>query len=103
MKRMVFFTVSALAALLLTAPAASARTTACIPESLVLVGFGTTSLCLAAPTPSIAPPFTAVTEQNGSQYTWCLFTGEKYTGTLLRVPAFSRTNVVGTFASGLPC
>jgi hypothetical protein len=103
MKRMVFFAVSALATMLLTAPSASARPTACIPESLVLVGFGTTSLCLAAPTPSIAPPFTAVTEQNGSQDTWCLFTGEKYTGALLRVPAFSRVNAVATFASGRPC
>jgi|tagenome__1003787_1003787.scaffolds.fasta_scaffold18665739_1 hypothetical protein len=102
MKRMVLFAVSALAAMLLTAPAASARTTACIPESLVLVGFGS-SLCLAAPAPSIAPPFTAVSEQNGSQRTWCLYTGEKYTGALVRVPAFSRANVVATFASGRPC
>jgi hypothetical protein len=37
MKRMVLFAVSALATMLLTAPAASARTTACIPESLVEV------------------------------------------------------------------
>lgn len=102
MKRMVLFAVSALATMLLTAPAASARTTACIPESLVLVGF-TNSLCLSAPTPSITPPFTAVAEQNGSQNTWCLFTGEKYTGVLLRVPAFSRVNAVATFVSGRPC
>jgi hypothetical protein len=99
---MVFFAVSALAAMLLTAPSASARTTVCIPESLTLAGFGN-SLCLVAPTPSITPPFTAVTEQNGSRHTWCLFTGEKYTGALVRVPAFSHTNVVATFASGRPC
>lgn len=102
MKRMVFFAVSALAAMLLTTPSASARTAVCIPESLTLVGFGN-SLCLMAPTPSIAPPFTAVTERNGSQRTWCLFTGEKYTGSVLRVPAFSRVNAVAAFASGRPC
>lgn len=103
MKRMVFFAVSALAALLLTAPPVSARTAACVPESLRLTGFGGSSRCLVAPTPSIAPPFRAVTEQNGSQTAWCLFTGENYTGPGVRVPSFSRVNVSAAFASGRPC
>ncbi len=103
MKRMVFFVVSVLAATLVAAPAASARTTFCIPESLRLVGGGGNDICLGAPTPSIAPPFTAFAEQNGTQNNWCLFSGLKYSGWMVRVPAFSGVNVVSTFASGRPC
>lgn len=103
MKRMVFFAVSALAAVLLTAPPAAARTTVCIPESLRLTGVDGSSICLVVPTPSITPPFTAFTEQNGSQNAWCLFTGEKYTGGMLRIPPFSRAYVFASWASGRPC
>ncbi|MDS0139786.1 MULTISPECIES: hypothetical protein [unclassified Amycolatopsis] len=103
MKRMLFFAVSVLAAALLAAPAASARTTFCIPESLRLLGTDGNDLCLGVPTPSITPPFTAFAEQNGSQDTWCLYTGPKYSGSMLRVPAFSSATVFATFASGRPC
>ena len=107
MKRMVFFAVSALAALLLTAPSASAQQTRsgpyCIPESIWLDGTDGTAICLTVATPSIDPPFTAFSEQNGSQNAWCLYTQPKYTGGMLRVPAFSRVYVFATFASGRPC
>jgi len=103
MKRMLFFVVSVLAAALLAAPAASARTTFCIPESLRLLGTDGNDLCLGAPAPSITPPFTAFAEQNGSQDNWCLYTGPKYSGLMLRVPAFSSATVFATFASGRPC
>lgn len=103
MKRMVLFVVSVLAAVLLTAPVASARTTYCIPETLRLRGLDGNDICLGVPKPSIAPPFTAFAEQNGSQDDWCLFTGPKYSGLMLRVPAFSSANVFATFASGRPC
>ncbi|MEU4252009.1 hypothetical protein AB0F15_31780 [Amycolatopsis sp. NPDC026612] len=100
-----FFAVSALGAILLTAPSASASggNPVCIPESLRLLGTDGTSICLAIPTPSIAPPFIAFTEQNGSQDTWCLYTQPKYTGAVVRIPGFSRANVFATFASGRPC
>ncbi|QKV79178.1 hypothetical protein [Amycolatopsis sp. Hca4] len=103
MKRVLLFVVSVLAAALLTAPAASARTTFCLPESLRLLGTDGNDLCLGAPTPSITPPFTAFAEQNGTQNTWCLFTGPKYSGLVLRIPAFSGAGVFATFASGRPC
>jgi hypothetical protein len=107
MKRMVFFAVSALAAILLTAPSAAAAParggTFCIPESLWLEGTDGTAICLAVPTPSITPPFTAFTEQNGSQDAWCLYTQPKYAGAMVRIPPFSRANVFATFASGRPC
>jgi hypothetical protein len=100
---MVFFAVFALAAFLLTAPSASARTTVCIPESLRLTGSRLDSICVAVPTPSITPPFTAFTEQNGSQNDWCLFSQPKYAGFSVRVPAFSHADVVLTVASARPC
>lgn len=105
MKRMVFFAVSALAAILLSAPTASASggNPVCIPESLRLLGTDGTSICLAVPTPSITPPFTAFTEQNGSQDAWCLYTQPKYADVMVRIPAFSRVTVFATFASGRPC
>ena len=106
MKRMVFFAVFALAAILLTAPSASARPARgayCIPESIWLEGTDGTSICLTVATPSITPPFTAFIEQNGSQYTWCLYTEPKYTGGMARIPAFSRAFLFATFASGRPC
>jgi hypothetical protein len=56
-----------------------------------------------APTPSISPPFTAFSEQNGSQNAWCLYSQEKYGGFAVTVPAFSQAKVVATFASGRPC
>ncbi|MEU5266417.1 hypothetical protein [Amycolatopsis sp. NPDC021455] len=107
MKRMVFFAVSTLAAILLTAPTASARQARsgpfCIPESLWLDGVNGTTICLMVATPSITPPFTAFTEQNGSQNRWCLYTQPRYTGAVVQVPPFSRVNVFATFASGRPC
>ena len=107
MKRTVFLVVSALAAAGLLASPAAAQTgrakVVCIPESVTLRGTNGTSICLMAPTPSIDPPFTAFQEHNGSQEDWCLFTGPKYTGAVLRLPAFSAANVFATFASGRPC
>lgn len=89
---------------LIAAPASAAPSQAafCIPESLTL--FGTKdSICLMAPTPSIDPPFFAVREHNGSQRAWCLYTEPDYLGLSLRVPAFSGTRVIATFASARPC
>ncbi|MEV6828011.1 hypothetical protein [Amycolatopsis sp. NPDC051102] len=107
MKRMVFFAVSALAAFVLAAPSAAAQPARvgpfCIPESLWLDGVNGTAICLAVATPSITPPFTAVSEQNGSQNDWCLFTQPGYAGLQLRVPAFSQTHVWVTIASARPC
>ena len=102
---MVIFAVSGLAAILLTAPSASASggNPVCIPESLRLLGTDGTSICLAIPAPSITPPFTAYAEQNGSQDNWCLFSQPRYGGFMLCVPAFSKVNAVATFASGRPC
>jgi hypothetical protein len=104
---MMFFVVSVLAALGLAVPAASAQPAHsgpfCIPESLRLLGTDGTSICLGVPTPSITPPFTAFTEQNGSQDRWCLYTQPKYTGAMVWIPPFSRVNVFATFASGRPC
>ncbi|MCR6488147.1 hypothetical protein M8542_35500 [Amycolatopsis sp. OK19-0408] len=107
MKRILVPVVTALAAFgLLAAPAAAQpapSSTVCIPESVRLTGVDGTSICLAVPTPSIDPPFRAVREGNGSQDDWCLFTGPKYSGLVLRLPAFSAANVFATFASGRPC
>jgi hypothetical protein len=104
MKRTAFLVAAALAATgLLTTPATAQSEAFCIPESVTLLGAGGTSICLMAPTPSIAPPFTAFAEQNGSQFAWCLYSEEKYGGFFVRVPAFSQARVAATFASGRPC
>ncbi|MEV6877697.1 hypothetical protein [Amycolatopsis sp. NPDC051128] len=107
MKRIAFLVAAALAATGLFATPATARSAPseafCVPESITLLGAGGTSICLMAPKPSIVPPFTAFTEQNGSQFAWCLYSEEKYGGFFVRVPAFSQVRVIATFASGRPC
>jgi hypothetical protein len=104
---MVFFAVSALAAILLSASPAAAQQARsgpfCIPESLWLDGVNGTAICLAVPTPSIDPPFTTYRESNGSQDDWCLYSQPKYGGFVVRIPAFSSANVVLTVASARPC
>ena len=88
----------------MAAPAsASAQTVYCFPESLTLLGTDGKSICLAVPTPSITPPFTAYAEQNGAAVSWCLYSAANYGGFMLRVPPFSRTYALATFASGRPC
>ncbi|MEV7094656.1 hypothetical protein AB0M80_17655 [Amycolatopsis sp. NPDC051045] len=107
MKRMVFFAVSALAAVLLAASPASAQPARpgpiCIPEALWLRGTDGTAICMAAPNPSITPPFAAYSESNGSQDAWCLFSRPDYAGFAVRIPAFSGANVRVTVASARPC
>ncbi|MEV6442403.1 hypothetical protein [Amycolatopsis sp. NPDC051716] len=107
MKRMLFFVVSVLAAVLLAAPSAGAEPAArgpiCIPEALWLYGSGGTATCMAAPNPSITPPFTAFSESNGSQDAWCLYSRPNYFGFPTRIPAFSSANVRLTVASARPC
>ncbi len=107
MKRMVFFAVSALAAIVLAAPTASAQSVpqgpVCIPEALWLHGPGGTAMCTAGPIPSINPPFTAYSESNGSQEAWCLYSQPSYVGFVARVPAFSGANAWVTVASVRPC
>jgi hypothetical protein len=104
---MVFFAVSALAAVLLTAPPASAQQDRsgpfCIPESLWLYGTDGTARCTAAPIPSIDPPFAVYRESNGSQDDWCLYTQPKYAGAVVRIPAFSGADVLLRVASVRPC
>ncbi len=104
MKRLGVLFAGVLAAAALVAAPASAATSRvnCIPESLTLVGTKD-SICLASPTPSIVPPFFAVQELNGSQWTWCLYTQPKYQGAFLRVPPFSAASFAATFASGRTC
>jgi hypothetical protein len=107
MKRMMFFVVSVLAAVLVAAPSASAQPAArgpfCIPEALWLRGPGGTAMCTAGPIPSIDPPFAAFSESNGSQNAWCLFSQPKYLGFAVRIPAFSGAHVAMTVASVRPC
>ncbi|MDQ7802414.1 hypothetical protein Q5425_01630 [Amycolatopsis sp. A133] len=102
-----FFVVSVLAAVLLAAPSASAQPARpgpiCIPEALWLNGPNGTAICMAAPNPSITPPFTAYSESNGSQNAWCVYTQPNYFGPAVRIPAFSRANVWLTVASARPC
>lgn len=109
MKRMVFFAVSALVAVLLSTSPASAQPARqgpiCIPEALWLHGTnGTaTAICMAAPNPSITPRFTAYSESNGSQDDWCLYAQPNYVGLLARIPAFSGANAWLTVGSARPC
>ncbi|WP_410568806.1 hypothetical protein [Amycolatopsis sp. cmx-4-61] len=103
MSRTLFLVVTVLAAVLVAAPSAAARSPFCIPESLWLSGPGGTATCMAAPNPAITPPFTAYSESNGSQDAWCLFSQPNYTGLLVRIPAFSRASVWLTVASARPC
>ncbi|WP_158264152.1 hypothetical protein [Amycolatopsis sp. CA-126428] len=102
-----FFVVSVLAAGLLAAPPAGAEPAArgpiCIPEALWLHGADGTAICTAAPKPSIIPPFAAVSESNGSQDDWCLYSRPNYVGFPTRIPAFSSANVWLTVASARPC
>ncbi|HET6704443.1 hypothetical protein [Amycolatopsis sp.] len=105
MKKTGFLVAAALAATGLLATPAGVATAAgaCIPESVRLTGSGGTSLCLAVPTPSITPPFTAFQEQNGTSNAWCLYTAPNYGGVSFRLPPFSSAGVAATFASGRPC
>ncbi|WP_410643010.1 hypothetical protein [Amycolatopsis sp. lyj-346] len=105
MKKTGFLVAAALAATSLLASPAAAETADgyCIPESVRLTGAGGTSLCLAVPTPSITPPFTAFQEQNGTSNAWCLYTAPNYGGASFRLQPFSTANVAATFASGRPC
>ncbi|MGW4060562.1 hypothetical protein ACWEGE_19910 [Amycolatopsis sp. NPDC004747] len=107
MKKMMFFVVSVLAAVLLAAPSASAQPAVpgpvCIPEALWLHGPNGTAMCTAGPIPSIDPPFNAFSESNGSQNAWCLFSQPKYLGFAVRIPAFSSANAGLTVASVRPC
>jgi hypothetical protein len=107
MKRMLFFVVSVLAAVLLAAPSAGAEPAAqgpiCIPEALWLRGADGTAICTAAPKPSFIPPVTAVSESNGSQDDWCLYSRPNYFGFPTRISAFSSANVWLTVASARPC
>ncbi len=83
--------------------APSARSGNCIPESLALIGPDGSSICLTTKVPSIAPPFRASRELNGSQWTWCLYTQPLYHGAIVTVPAFSAADVKATFASAHHC
>lgn len=107
MKRMVFFAVSALAAILFAAPAASAQPApagpVCITEAIWLYGLDGRVMCTAGPTPSITPPLPVYRESNGSQFAWCLYSQPNYVWEVLRVPAFSQANVQVTVASARPC
>jgi hypothetical protein len=85
------------------AVAQPARAAVCVPESVSLLGPGGTLRCLMVATPSITPPFRAVTEHNGDSRAWCLYSAPDYGGFALRLPPFSGANVSAAFASGRPC
>ncbi|MEU0534922.1 hypothetical protein [Amycolatopsis tolypomycina] len=107
MKKMMFFVVSVLAAVLLAAPSATAESApagpVCISEALWLYGPNGTAMCTGAAIPSINPAFTAVSESNGSQNAWCLYSQPNYLRLVARIPAFSRADAWVTVASARPC
>jgi hypothetical protein len=104
---MVFFAVSALATLLLAAAPASAQPARpgpfCIPEALWLRGMDGDTSCMTAPNPLISPPVAAYSETNGGQNVWCLYTWPNYSGSVVRIPAFTSANVRMSVASARPC